>query len=80
VSNGTLDASGTQTGDVGGGVQVLGTSTDLATTSVVDVSGEGGGGTVAIGTTLARAKGGPGDQFRSSVEYRARRPGGANLC
>ncbi len=59
VVDGTLDASGAQTGDVGGEVQVLGSSTELAATGVVDVSGEAGGGTVAIGTTLVRANGGP---------------------
>jgi filamentous hemagglutinin family protein len=59
VANGTLDASGTQTGDVGGEVQVLGSSTELAATSVVDASGDAGGGVVAIGTNLARAMGGP---------------------
>ena len=59
VANGTLDASGTQAGQTGGGVEVSGTSTELAATSVVDVSGEVGGGVAAIGTTLARAEGGP---------------------
>ena len=61
VVTGTLDATGTQAGTTGGSLQVDGgTSTELAATSVVDVSGEAGGGTVAIGVTLARAKGGPG--------------------
>jgi filamentous hemagglutinin family protein len=62
VVTGTLDASGTQeAGGVGGNIEVVtNNSTELAATSVVDVSGEVGGGTVAIGTTLARAKGGPG--------------------
>ena len=61
VVTGKLDATGTQAGSTGGSVQVDGgTSTELAATSVVDVSGEAGGGTAAIGTTLARAMGGPG--------------------
>jgi hypothetical protein len=58
---GTLDASGTQAGDTGGQVEVdMSSSIELTATSVVNVQGEAGGGTVAIGTTLARAVGGPG--------------------
>lgn len=60
VVAGTLDASGAQAGVGGGDVEVVGSSTELTAASVVDVSGEAGGGTVAIGTDLARAKGGPG--------------------
>jgi filamentous hemagglutinin family protein len=61
IVEGTLDASGEKGSDLGGNVQVLSNSSaELAATSLVDVSGEAGGGTVAIGTTLARAKGGPG--------------------
>jgi hypothetical protein len=61
VVTGTIDATGAQAGTTGGSVQVDGsTSTELAATSVVDVSGDAGGGTAAIGVTLARAKGGPG--------------------
>jgi hypothetical protein len=61
VVTGTLDASGTQAGDTGGKVEVATSgSTELTATSVVNVQGEAGGGTVAIGTTLARAQGGPG--------------------
>jgi filamentous hemagglutinin family protein len=57
---GTLDASGEKAGDLGGNIQVASSSsTELAATSVVDVSGEAGAGTVAIGTNLARALGGP---------------------
>jgi filamentous hemagglutinin family protein len=60
IVEGTLDASGEKAGDTGGGVQVLGvSSTELGATSLVDVSGEAGGGVAAIGTTLARAQGGP---------------------
>jgi hypothetical protein len=60
VVTGTLDASGPLAGETGGSVQVVGSSTELAATSVIDASGEAGGGVVAIGTSLARAKGGPG--------------------
>jgi filamentous hemagglutinin family protein len=61
VVTGTLDASGTQAGDTGGQVEVdMSSSIELTATSVVNVQGEAGGGTVAIGTTLARAVGGPG--------------------
>jgi filamentous hemagglutinin family protein len=61
VVTGTLDASGTQAGDTGGQVEVDDSgSIELTATSAVNVQGEAGGGTVAIGTTLARAKGGPG--------------------
>jgi filamentous hemagglutinin family protein len=60
VVTGRLDALGTQAGTAGGSMEVDGNgSIELATTSVLDVSGEAGGGTAAIGTTLARAKGGP---------------------
>ena len=59
IVDGMLDASGAQAGDLGGNVQVLGSSTVLRATSMVDVSGEAGSGTVGIGTTLARALGGP---------------------
>jgi filamentous hemagglutinin family protein len=60
ILEGTLDASGEKAGDLGGNVQVLGvSSTELRAMGVVDVSGEAGAGAVAIGTTLARALGGP---------------------
>jgi hypothetical protein len=58
---GTLDASGEKVGDLGGNIQVASSSsTELAATSLVDVSGEAGAGAVAvaIGTNLARALGG----------------------
>ncbi|HET9019231.1 MAG TPA: filamentous hemagglutinin N-terminal domain-containing protein, partial [Acetobacteraceae bacterium] len=53
---GQLAARGTQ----GGRIEVLpsGTAT-LARTARLDASGAAGGGTVAVGTTLARASGGP---------------------
>lgn len=60
VVQGTLDTTGAPAGAVGGSVQILGSPTELAATSTVDVSGAAGGGVVAIGTNLARARGGPG--------------------
>jgi hypothetical protein len=61
VVTGTLDASGTQTGDEAGGMEVDASgSIELTSTSVINASGEVGGGVVAIGTTYARAAGGPG--------------------
>jgi filamentous hemagglutinin family protein len=59
IVSGTLDASGVNTGEHGGNVEVLGNSTQLAAGSLIDLSGDSGGGIAAIGTTLARAKGGP---------------------
>ena len=59
IVSGTLDASGVNTGERGGDVEVLGNSTELAAGSLIDLAGDTGGGIAAIGTTLARAKGGP---------------------
>jgi hypothetical protein len=59
IVSGTLDASGVNTGEHGGNVEVLGNSTELAAGSLIDLAGDAGGGIAAIGTTLARAKGGP---------------------
>jgi filamentous hemagglutinin family protein len=59
IVSGTLDASGVNTGEFGGGVEVVGNSTQLAAGSLIDLSGDAGGGAAGIGTTLARAKGGP---------------------
>jgi filamentous hemagglutinin family protein len=57
---GTLAAAGKAPGTTGGTVQVNATNgVTLAAGSKINVSGSAGGGTVAIGTTLARAKGGP---------------------
>jgi filamentous hemagglutinin family protein len=49
VSSGTLDASGTKTGQTGGTVQVLGNQVGIADGARIDVSGDAGGGTVLIG-------------------------------
>lgn len=58
---GLLSASGQAPGTVGGQVAVNATGTvKLASTARVNASGAAGGGTVAIGTTLQRAIGGPG--------------------
>ncbi len=59
IVSGTLDASGVNTGEAGGEVEVLGNSTELVAGSLIDLAGGAGGGIAAIGTTLARAKGGP---------------------
>jgi filamentous hemagglutinin family protein len=58
---GLLRASGQAAGTQGGQVAVDATgNVTLASTARVNVSGSAGGGTVAIGTTLQRANGGPG--------------------
>ena len=48
-NRGTLDASGGNPGAVGGTVKVLGAAVELAAGSVVNVAGDGGGGTALIG-------------------------------
>ncbi len=59
VTGGVL-AQGGQPGTTGGQIELNATGTvTLASTARVDASGQAGGGTVAVGTTLARAKGGP---------------------
>ncbi len=55
---GDVSAMGTMAGTKGGTVQALATGDVTVTkTARVDASGQAGGGTVAIGTTLARAAG-----------------------
>jgi filamentous hemagglutinin family protein len=57
---GTLTADGHAPGTTGGQIQVASTGDAMVAAGArVDASGRAGGGTVAIGTTLARAKGGP---------------------
>jgi len=60
VVHGQLSAAGRVAGSKGGDIEV---NTDgnvtVASTARIDASGKAGGGNVAIGTTLARAKGGP---------------------
>ena len=46
---GTLDASGTGSGETGGTVKVLGNNVQLASNSAINVSGDAGGGTVDVG-------------------------------
>jgi hypothetical protein len=58
---GQLEAPGTASGSTGGAIEVVSDhDVTLASTARIDASGKAGGGVVAIGTTLARAKGGPG--------------------
>jgi filamentous hemagglutinin family protein len=55
---GEVNAKGYASGTAGGAVMVSGSdATILAPTAKISVSGKAGGGTVALGTTLARAKG-----------------------
>ena len=57
---GTVAAAGNAANTRGGSVQVNATNgVTLAARSKINVSGRAGGGTAAIGTTLARATGGP---------------------
>jgi trimeric autotransporter adhesin len=49
TNSGTLTASGKGTGQTGGSVTVTGNTVDLASTSVIDASGDAGGGYVKIG-------------------------------
>ncbi len=50
VSNsGTLDASGRSSGAAGGAVKVLGQEVGLASSSLIDVAGDAGGGTALVG-------------------------------
>jgi filamentous hemagglutinin family protein len=65
---GQLGAEGLVAGTIGGAV--LATTTGnvaLRNTAVVSTSGKAGGGTVAIGTTLARATGGPSVTDRATA-------------
>ncbi len=60
VVEGDISARGNRAGQVGGNVQVTATgNVTVAGTAKIDASGKAGGGTIAVGTTLARAKGGP---------------------
>jgi len=61
VLSGVVTADGSAPGSVGGQVQAdASQGVTLTATARVSASGSAGGGTVAIGTTLARAAGGPG--------------------
>lgn len=57
---GDLDATGKTAGTTGGQIGLLATQSVIVKSgAVVNASGAAGGGTVAVGTTLKRAKGGP---------------------
>src|SRR5579863_442259 len=60
IVEGQLSAVGSTPGSQGGAIEVV-TNKDvtIASTARINASGRAGGGTVAIGTTLARAAGGP---------------------
>jgi len=61
VVDGTVSANGAAPGTTGGSVAVAASDgVTLTSRARVSASGSAGGGTVAIGTTLARAIGGPG--------------------
>jgi filamentous hemagglutinin family protein len=60
VVAGALLARGDRAGETGGRIEVAPSGgVSLASTARIDASGAAGGGTVAIGTDLARAAGGP---------------------
>ncbi|MBW4090767.1 MAG: filamentous hemagglutinin N-terminal domain-containing protein [Proteobacteria bacterium] len=60
VVAGALLARGNRAGETGGQIEVAPSGgVSLASTARIDASGAAGGGTVAIGTDLARASGGP---------------------
>jgi filamentous hemagglutinin family protein len=59
VVEGQLSAPG-RAGTTGGNIEVVSTgNVGVASSARINASGQKGGGTIAIGTTLARAKGGP---------------------
>ena len=49
VNSGTIDASGKAAGQTGGRVEVLGESVELTAGSLIDVSGDAGGGVALVG-------------------------------
>jgi hypothetical protein len=60
VVEGQLSAPGRAPGTIGGNVEVATTgNVVVAPTARINASGKAGGGVVAVGTTLARARGGP---------------------
>lgn len=61
VVEGQLSAPGRRAGTVGGNIEVASSgNVIIGSKARINASGKAGGGTVAIGTTLARAQGGPG--------------------
>ncbi len=60
IVEGQLSAVGAAPGTKGGAIEVVTNgNVGIASTARINASGKAGGGTVAVGTTLARAKGGP---------------------
>ncbi len=60
VVEGQLSAPGRAPGTVGGDIEIATTgNVTVASSARISASGKAGGGVVAVGTTLARAKGGP---------------------
>ncbi|MGN6698042.1 MAG: two-partner secretion domain-containing protein, partial [Thermomicrobiales bacterium] len=67
VVEGQLSVPGRTPGTRGGNVEVVSDgAVTLASTARINASGQAGGGTVAVGTTLARAQGGPGVTARTA--------------
>ena len=61
IVEGQLSAPGYAPGTTGGNIEVVSNrNVTIASGARINASGKAGGGVVAIGTTLARAKGGPG--------------------
>ena len=70
---GQLDATGTAPGTAGGRIGINGSgSVAIAAGARIDASGQAGGGIVAVGTTLARAAGGPGTASKHDRRQRDR--------
>ncbi|MHB8121545.1 MAG: filamentous hemagglutinin N-terminal domain-containing protein [Desulfuromonadaceae bacterium] len=65
ANSGTLDASGKNSGEVGGSVKVLGDKVALYAGSTIDVSGDAGGGTVLVGGNFH----GAGTEQNASMTY-----------
>ena len=65
ANSGTLDASGKNAGETGGTVKILGDKVGLFAGSVVDVSGNAGGGTVLVGGNFH----GAGAEKNASMTY-----------
>ena len=76
VVEGQLSAPGNAPGTKGGAIEVVSNgNVVLASTARLNASGEAGGGVVAIGTTLDRARGGPGVTPRQVAATTATRSG-----
>jgi filamentous hemagglutinin family protein len=77
---GTLRALGGAPGETAGTIQLLATGTvALGAHANVSASGQAGGGTVAIGTTVARAAGGP-SVTSTTTSANVRVPAGATVA